>query len=80
MTESEIGRIWSKHFPKSSNGHVSEQICRMICLIFEKKLLLEPAGEDYQATVTRVLARCNIPAREFAACRNHIKPVLHTPI
>ena len=51
----------------------------MICLIFEKKLLLEPAGEDYQATVTRVLARCNIPAQEFAACRNHIKPVLHTP-
>ena len=70
MTDSELGRIWAKHFPKHRNGHVSELICRMICQILEKKILLERTAENDQAIVQRVLLRCGIPVHQFAACRD----------
>lgn len=69
MTDDDIGRIWAKHFPKRGNGHVSEQICRMICLILEKKILLDFAG-NYQTGTPQVLSRCRIPPEQFALCRS----------
>ena len=69
MTDRDLGRIWAKHFPRSKNGHVSEQICRLICLIIEKKLLLSLPGNSYEEKLSEILARCNIPAEEFASCR-----------
>ena len=74
MTDNDLGRIWAKHFPKSTNGHVSEQICRMVCLIVEKKLLIEFAVIHEEA-LAKVLNQCKIPRSEFVACRNLTKPV-----
>ena len=79
MTDSDLGRIWAKHFPKSRNGHVSEQICRMICLIIEKRILLELTEQGYHAAVIEVLQRCNISADEFASCPNLRRTVINIP-
>jgi hypothetical protein len=79
MTDSDLGRIWAKHFPKRRNGHVSEQICRMICLIIEKRILLELTNGGYHTTVLGVLQRCNISADEFSSCRELTRPLIAAP-
>jgi DNA-binding XRE family transcriptional regulator len=64
MDEKEIGRVWTKYYPKSGDNRDALQICRMICRLIRAETRLV-FSISRSGRLQRVLDACGILKADF---------------